>query len=108
MTEDDLVIDRELEDEDEQEKSGSSSSKTTREDVIISSVFGSKRYREDQDCSYCGDKSDGVSVVGGSQGFGGEMPDVTVVCDTHRAVVAREAEVDFKGFEWHPFEEKEE
>ena len=108
MTEDEIVIDRWLDEKDDYEKPGNSSSQTTREDVIISSVFGSKLYREDQDCSYCGDKSDGVAVVGGTQGFGGEMPHITVVCDTHRAVVAREAEFDFKGFEWHPFEKEEE
>jgi hypothetical protein len=104
MSDDDLVIDREMEEEDEYESSGSSSQTKERENVYISLSYGTKLFREDQPCEHCDELADGVLVVGDCDDPGSDLLESHVVCQDHRIGLVREAELGFDETEWHSFE----
>lgn len=104
MSNDDLVIDREMEEEDEYEASGSSSDNQQRENIHVPLTYGTKLFREDQDCSDCDELADGVLVVGDYDDPGSILLETHVLCETHRITTVREAELGFDETEWHSFE----
>jgi hypothetical protein len=104
MSDDDLVIDREMEEEEEYESSGSGSQTKERSDVHVKTRIGTKLYREDEDCFRCDELGDGVLVIENGDSIGSGVPEIKVLCEEHRISEVREAELGFEETEWHSFE----
>jgi hypothetical protein len=105
MTEDeDLVVDLEHEKEKEYEESEGDSEQTKREDLNIKLSFGTKLFREDQDCDECDSKADGVLVSRGEGGYGSDMDWYGVYCEDCREIVAHEKGIEFVNVDWYSFE----
>lgn len=106
MSDDELVIDRDMEEREEYEVSRDSEEETEREDISIKLLFGTEWFNEDQSCDYCDEKAQGVLVVGDPDGMSDKMEDTHVVCGSHREFEERAADIEFEGVEWHSFEKE--